>query len=372
MPPINLVSDLERAITTRSAEAGAMLQQITDLFLLNVGHYSAEQLKIYDDVLTKLIAHVEVAARAKLAQRLALVDAAPTNTIRSLALDDAIEIAEPILTQSHALDDDTLTRCVATKGQDHLLAIATRNKISEGVSYQLIEKGNNKVLGTLASNPGAAISDPSFGTLVKKSIDDDWLSECVAGRKDIPEHHLRELLSKASEIVRQRLITVNPQVSTIIHEILPVSTPPSTNKMPGPLKDYRTAEDVVKSRELTEDVVHQFAKERKLEELMVSIAQLSGLSVYDVERLFMGTWTSPVAIILKAVGFHLRTADAIYHSRLSSGEAIGNDLIKIKAEFIAVRRPTAERILRFFCAKRAVAISNHSRGPSPMHPKEPL
>jgi uncharacterized protein (DUF2336 family) len=152
LPPINLVSDLEMAITTRSAEAGAMLQQITDLFLLNVGHYSAEQLKIYDDVLTTLIAHVEVAARAKLAQRLAPVDAAPTNTVRSLALDDAIEIAEPILTQSHALDDDTLTRCIATKGQDHLLAIATRNKISEGVSYQLIEKGNNKVLGTLASN----------------------------------------------------------------------------------------------------------------------------------------------------------------------------------------------------------------------------
>jgi hypothetical protein len=218
---------------------------------------------------------------------------------------------------------------------------------------------------------GAAISDPSFGTLVNKSIDDDWLSECVAGRKDIPERRLRELLSKASEIVRRRLITVNPQVSTIIHEILPASTPPTKNKMPGPLKDYRTAEDVVKSRELTEDVVHQFAKERKLEELMVSIAQLSGLSVYDVERLFMGTWTSPVAIILKAVGFHLRTADAIYHSRLSGGEAIGSDLIKIKAEFIAVRRPTAERILRFFCAKSAVAISNHSRGPSLMHPKEP-
>jgi hypothetical protein len=372
LPQINLVSDLEKAITTRSAEAGAMLQQITDLFLLNIGRYSAEQLKIYDDVLTKLIAHVEVAARAKLAQKLALVDSPPSNTIRSLALDDAIEIAEPILTQSRALDDDTLTHCIAIKGQDHLLAIATRNEISEAVSYQLIAKGNSKVLGTLASNPGAAISDPSFGILVKKSIDDDWLSECVAGRKDIPKHHLRELLSKASEIVRQRLITANPQISTIIHEILPVSTPPTANKMPGPLKDYRTAERVVKSRELTEEVVNEFAKEKKLEELMVSIAQLSSLSVYDVELLFMETWTSPVAIILKALGFHWRTADAIYHSRLPSGETIGNDLVQIKAEFIAVRRPTAERILRFFCAKRAVTISNQSSGPALGHPKEPL
>ena len=44
-----------------------MLQQITDLFLLNVGHYSAEQLDVYDGVLNELIANVEVAARVKLA-----------------------------------------------------------------------------------------------------------------------------------------------------------------------------------------------------------------------------------------------------------------------------------------------------------------
>lgn len=184
--PVNLVSDLEKAITTRSAEAGAMLQQITDLFLLNVGHYSAEQLGVYDTVLNELIARVEVAARAKLAQRLAPVNGAPANTIRSLALDDAIEVAEPILSRSNVLDDDTLTHCIAIKGQEYLLAIATRNKVSETVSYQLIAKGNNKVLGTLASNPGAAISDPSFGMLVQRSTDDDWLTECVAGEKTSP------------------------------------------------------------------------------------------------------------------------------------------------------------------------------------------
>ena len=78
--PNNLISDLEKAMTNRSAEAGAMLQQITDLFLLNVGHYSAEQLDVYDGVLNELIVKVEVAARAKLAQRLAPINGAPTNT----------------------------------------------------------------------------------------------------------------------------------------------------------------------------------------------------------------------------------------------------------------------------------------------------
>jgi hypothetical protein len=89
--------------------------------------------------------------------------------------------------------------------------------------------------------------------------------------------------------------------------------------------------------------------------------------VYEIERLFMGTWTSPVAVILKALGFHLSAVDAIYHSRLSTGEVTCGDLVQTKAEFIAIRRPTAERILRFFYAKRAVTMSNLTGGSSLGH-----
>ena len=99
-----------------------MLHQLTELFLVNVGHYSADQLDLYDGVLNQLVKRVEVAARVKLAQRLASIDGAPTRTIRSLALDDAIEVAEPVLSQSNALDDDALTRCISLKGQEYLLA----------------------------------------------------------------------------------------------------------------------------------------------------------------------------------------------------------------------------------------------------------
>lgn len=360
MLPNNLISDLEEAIVTRSDKTGAMLHRITDLFLLNAGHYSADQLHVYDDVLEMLIARVEVAARANLSRRLAPVDGAPAKTVRSLALDCAIEVAEPILAQSNALDDDTLTHCIAINGQEHLLAIATRNKLSEMISDHLVTKGDKKVLGTLASNPGAVISDPSFGMLVQKSAGDDWLSECIAARKDIPKHCFRELISKASEIVRQRLMTVNPELSEIIQEILPDIAPSTSNNVPGPCTDYRTAELVVKSQPLTEATVVEFAKAKKCKEIFVAISQLSGLSTTEIERLFMDTWSSPVAVILKAIGFHLATVDAIYRSRLSSSEVAHNDLIQIKAEFIALRRPTAERIMRFFCARQAATISRLS------------
>jgi len=352
----NLISDLENAVATRSAETGAMLRRVTDLFLINAGHYSADQLELYDGILKVLIAAVEVSARAELAQRLAAVDSAPVGTIRTLALDGAIEVAEPVLAQSNALDDETLTHCITINGQEHLLAIATRNKLSEIVSDQLVTKGNIKVLRTLASNPGAAISDLGFRVLVKKSVDDDWLSERVARRIDIPEHHLRELISKASDVVRQRLMADIPELSETIKDILPKGTP-ATGDGAGLSKDYRTAELVVKSQPLTEAVVNEFVKAKKLEEIIVAIAQLSGLSATEIERLFMGSWSSPVAVIFKAIGFRLATVDAIYRVRLSNGQVAHDDLTQIKAEFIALRRPTAERIMRFYSARKAAKLS---------------
>ena len=358
MRPSNLVSDIEKAISTRTADANALLHRITDLFLLSVGHYSAAQLELYDEVLSSLIVKVEAAARAKLGRQLAPVTDAPTNTVRSLALDPAIEVAEPILAQSNALSDETLTQCIQTNGQEHLLAIATRKRVSKTVSDELIAKGDQKVLCTLASNPGASISNPGFGILVQKSDGDNWLSECVGEREDIPEHYLRELLFKASDVVRQKLISANPELSETIQKILPQQAPSGTRKKSERLYDFKGAERVVGSLELTESVVAEFAKQKKLAELIVAIAQLSGLSVDEIRRLLTETWTSPVAIILKAIGFHLSTLEAIYRSRLSDDEVVRSDLLNTKAEFIALRRPTAERILRFFCARRAAAISN--------------
>ncbi len=138
---------------------------------------------------------------------------------------------------------------------------------------------------------------------------------------------------------------------------------PSTGAPAGPSIDYKAAEDVVGSRELTEAVVNEFAGAKRVEEIIVSIARLSGLSVFEIERLFLDRWTSPVAIILKSIGFQLRTVDAIYRARLASHQAIEDDLKQTKAEFIAIRRPTAERIVRHFYAKRAVKISNLSVRP---------
>jgi uncharacterized protein (DUF2336 family) len=354
VPLTSLICEIEAAIASRSGETGAMLRRITDLFLLQAGHYSADQLAVYDDILRMLIANVDVVARAKLAERIALVKGAPPNTIRSLALDAAPEVAQSVLARSE-LDDATLIECIATNGQDHMLAIATRDTVSGPVSDHLVSRGNNNVLGKLAGNPGAAISDEAFRILVEKSTGDDWLSELVGRRPDIPERHFRELMSKASEIVRQRLIENNPEHRALIEEMFARDQVQNHDDETRP-KDYRTAELVVDSRPLTETTVHAFARAHRIEEVIVSVARLSGLPITDTERLIMGPWGSPVVVLFKAIGFRLATFEAIYRARGTAGPVENDELARVKPEFVGLGRGTAERILRFYRTRRKVEV----------------
>ena len=79
-----------------------------------------------------------------------------------------------------------------------------------------------------------------------------------------------------------------------------------------------------------------------------AIAQLSGLSVREVKSLIINPWSGAVACILKAIGFHLTTLNAIYCMRLQDGEVSGEDLHETKFEFHRISRPTAERVIQFY------------------------
>src|ERR1700742_1580995 len=97
-----LQSTLAHGTVARRVET---LRRVTDLFIHGAVDYSDEQVGLFDDVFQCLIRHIEVSAKALLSNRLAPIDTAPPQTIRTLALDDVIEVAAPVLTQSARVDD---------------------------------------------------------------------------------------------------------------------------------------------------------------------------------------------------------------------------------------------------------------------------
>src|ERR1700690_114274 len=117
------------------------LRRVTDLFVNGAVDYSDDQVALFDDVFQCLIVHIEVSARALLASRLAPIDTAPPQTVRTLAYDDVIEVAGPVLSQSERLDDETLIETARHKSQAHLMAISPRKVLGGAVTKVLGQGG---------------------------------------------------------------------------------------------------------------------------------------------------------------------------------------------------------------------------------------
>src|SRR5262249_29530813 len=164
------------------------------LFVFCSGHSSQDHVALFDGVFTHLIAHIEQSARVMLANQLAPIANAPPKAIRTLAFDDAIEIAGPVLTQSAQLENAALVENARTKSQQHLLAISKRKSLAETVTDVLVERGDRQVALSAAQNPGAKFSEAGYIRLVKRADGDDQLAQTVGSRAEIPRHHFVRLL----------------------------------------------------------------------------------------------------------------------------------------------------------------------------------
>ena len=77
-----------------------------------------------------------------------------------------------------------------------LHAIAGRPALSAEASDILVDRGGHRAVRALAGNPGAHLSDQTFGKLVVRAGSDAVLAEKVGRRADIPRARFVELLDR--------------------------------------------------------------------------------------------------------------------------------------------------------------------------------
>jgi uncharacterized protein (DUF2336 family) len=209
--PSALIAELEDAVQSSAPDRRvATLRRVTDLFLHGAKHFNEEQINLFDDVLLHLVKRVEVKALAELSTRLAPAPNAPAGVVRQLARHDDILVAGPVLSQSERLSTADLIEIAKTKGHEHLLAISDRSLVDETVTDVLLERGSTQIFHKLARNHGAFFSKSGFKTLVNYAKTDEALAEKMGQRVDIPPQMLRDLVLKATESVRNRLLATAP------------------------------------------------------------------------------------------------------------------------------------------------------------------
>src|SRR4029077_14563581 len=234
-PAHSIIAELEDAVRDgSSAKRVQTLRRVTDLFLNDGDRLSDEQVKVFDDVLCLLIARVETRAKAELSKRLAPLDYAPFEVIQHLASDDEIAVAGEVLAHSSRVSTDTLVEVASAKGQDHLLAISGRADLPEEVTDVIVDRGNGKVIRSLANNASAHFSEAGYSCIIARADGDDELVEILGLRLHLPVKYLRDLLRRAKDAVRARLLAVAPatvqeEIRRVLNDIAREQAPPGRN-----------------------------------------------------------------------------------------------------------------------------------------------
>src|SRR5271169_168638 len=153
---LSLIPELEEVVQHGSREKRVeTLQRITALFLDGASGYNEEHVGLFDDVFGRLIEEIETKARAELSSHLAPVSNAPTKVLRTLAKDDDIAVAGPVLKLAPRLAEIDLVDIAKTKSQAHLQAISVRQALGEAVTDVLVQRGDGDVARRVAENRGA-------------------------------------------------------------------------------------------------------------------------------------------------------------------------------------------------------------------------
>jgi uncharacterized protein (DUF2336 family) len=359
----SLIDDLESAIANGGIGSRAQtLRRIADLFASGSAQYSPEQIALFDEVMGRLLVEIESSARAAFGRSLLTIPNAPPCLVRTLALDDEIEVAGPILSRAEQLDDATLVEGASTKSQDHLLAIAGRKTLAETVTDVLVTRGNQQVARCAVSNPGAKFSEFGYSTLVKRSESDGELALRMWVRPEVPRQHLLKLFADSSESVRHRLESANQGKAQLVREMLVRAADRIQAQTRAASSEYAAAQSRVHAlrdaAQLDEKALHGFAEAGEFDETTIALSIMCNLPVGVVERAIV-QWPEQILVLAKSIGLSWDTTKAILLLQAGAKGSSTQEIHQHFAQFAKLQQQSARKALQFYrLRERSAAPSN--------------
>jgi uncharacterized protein (DUF2336 family) len=358
----NLVDQLEEAFAHSDFRLRAeTLRRVTDLFVSGAGKFSQEQIALFDEVMSRLVEEIDASARAAFGRQLAEFADAPPRVMRGLALDDAIDVAGPVLSQSERIDDATLVETARTKSQQHLLAISRRKTIAEPVTDVLVKRGDRAVAVSTADNAGAKFSEFGYSTLVQRAQDDGELALAVWIRPEILRQHLLALFAQASEAVRQSLAAADHTKCGFLQDVIAQAS----NQIQTNLRDgsgiYASARAHVlalhQSGRLGEAQLAEFAGAGKFDETTIALSLMADLPIGVIERAIANRRTEQILVLSRAVGIGWETAKAVLLLQAGAKGSSTLELDQCCETFARLRRDTANKAIQFYRLRERAAAN---------------
>jgi uncharacterized protein (DUF2336 family) len=356
----SLVAELENTLNHgESVQRRDILRKVTDLFLRDAGCYDEECIAVFDGVMVRLIEKIERQALIELSGRLAPIRNAPAAVIRRLAHDPNIGVWQPVLKYSDRLTDPDLVDLAKTKSQAHLVTIAGRARLSETVTDVLIDRGNEDVRQEVTLNSGARISSLGLAKVAGHAEVDERLAVAFANRKDVPPEVLEQLVRRATDVVRQRLVEdADPAARGRIQEILSsVSDHVARNEAShNRLAAGRSAKVLMhQDPGRLKEQIWQFAKDGKPADTINGLAMLCNVPVGAVKNIVSQGSAEGLIILGKAGGLGWPELKDVLIATVRAKTEKSEDLKALFEQFMSLSAHNAQRVVRFIKSSNAVS-----------------
>jgi uncharacterized protein (DUF2336 family) len=212
------------------------------------------------------------------------------------------------------------------------LAISGRWWLKEVVTDALLARRYPTVSRRIISNPGARVSAAGFAIVLAQAQSDSELAVETGIRVDLPSDLRQQLLRNATEAVRSRLLSrAPPHLFEEIRSAIAAVSAGVNREMSG-ARDFTAAKRVVAllndNGELTEATLLGFAKQRKYEETVAALAELSRSTIEVIRPLMQSLRDDGVLIPCKAAGLSWDTVHAVLDSRFATGRVGPHQLAK--------------------------------------------
>jgi uncharacterized protein (DUF2336 family) len=230
-----------------------------------------------------------------------------------------------------------------------------RAHLSEAITDVLIERGDRRVVGKLARNAGARFSQDGYKSIVNRAEGDDELTENLGLRIDIPLALLKQLLMRATNLVRSRLLAAaDSEKQKEIQEAM-MSVAEELGLGAFGYRDLAAAEGIVKrlNREgkLNERVLLGFAQQRKFDEVSATLALFSGAPVDFIATLLQDDHHVGLLVACKAAKVSWPTAAAILAAGFSNHGLSGAALEEAEKSYLLFSELSAQRKLQVMVSR---------------------
>lgn len=334
----------------------ALLRQITDLFFLDDGERNISETTLFEEVVARVVADVDLTGKIEFAERIADQDNAPRNVVLNLAKSE-IDVARPVLVRSTVLVDTDLVD-IASSGNDQALqAMSERRSLSEIVTDVLVRRGSQLVARSLAGNDGARFSKYGFGELVRRSEGDEILQMGLASRGDLPPEVVATLAPLLSEKLKRSLV----DKGLASPDSLSAAMLENLRSRMGAIMKEREREtrqiaviiaDIKAGRTTVDNEVGMLAKADRAYDLATLVADLASVEHSMAMKALTGTSDETLIVLFRIVGTDWNTFETVLQLRARrqrKNYALSNNVMRA---YLEMDTATAQRVMRFLMVRR--------------------